>query len=111
MTDFFDRAALGLLIEATSRHDSSTTRDVADAIRALHDHFEKPTAWTYSVACQKFNKINEDIRAQIFKDAAQLAGAFASVANVRTTLEGFLTNLSLRHKPAQAPGLLGAINR
>ncbi len=111
MKDFYDRAAVGLLIEATSRHDSAATRDVADAVRALHDHFDKPTTWTYSVASQKFNKIDEDVRSQIFKDATQLAGAFASLSNVRVTLEGFLTNLSLRHKPAQGPGLLGAINR
>ena len=111
MTNFFDRAAVGLLIEATSRHDSASTREVADALRALHDHFEKPTSWTYSVASQKFNKIDEDVRAQIFHDATQLAGAFASVTNVRVTLEGFLTNLATRHRPTQGAGLLGAINR
>ena len=111
MIDFFDHASVGLLIEATSRHDSSSTRDVVDALRALHDHLAKPTDWSYSVASQKFNKIDEDVRAQIFRDATQLAGAFASVTNVKVTLEGFLTNLALRHKPAQAPGLLGAINR
>ena len=111
MTDFFDRAAVGLLIEATTRHDRAEARDMADAIRALHDHFDKPSSWTYSVACQKFNKLDEDTRAQIFKDATQLAGAFASVTNVRTTLEGFLNNLALRRKSAHGPGLLGAINR
>ena len=111
MQDFSNRAAVGLLIEATSRHESASSRDVADAIRALHDHFEKPNGWTYSIACQKFDKINEDVRLQILKDATQLAGAFASVSNVRATLEGFLTNLSLRHKPSPGPGLLGAINR
>ncbi|MEI6556915.1 MAG: hypothetical protein WCO00_00800 [Rhodospirillaceae bacterium] len=111
MADFYDRAAVGLLIEATSRHESAGSREVADAIRALHDHLEKGSDWTYSVACQKFNKVNEDIRAQIFNDATELAGAFASVTNVRVTLEGFLNNLSLRHKPPPGPGLLGAINR
>ena len=111
VSNFFDRAAVGLLIEATSRHESCSTRDVADALRALQDHLEKPSNWTYGVASQKFNKINEDIRAQIFKDATQLAGAFASVSNVKVTLEGFLTNLALRNKPAKGPGLLGAINR
>ena len=111
MTDFYDRAAVGLLIEATSRHESSTSRDVSDAVRALQDHLEKPSNWTYSVASQKFNKINESVRAQIFKDVTQLAGTFASVSNVKVTLEGFLTNLALRNKPAKGPGLLGAINR
>ncbi len=111
MPDFFDLAAVGLLIEATSRHESSTNKDVVDALSALHDHLNKPSAWTYSVASQKFNRINLHTRAEICSDAAQLAGAFASVSNVRVTLQGFLSNLALRHKPAQKPGLLGVINR
>ena len=111
MTDFYDRASVGLLIEAVTRHDRAEARDMAEAIRALHDHFDKPSNWTYSVACQKFDKLDEDTRAQILKDATQLAGAFASVTNVRTTLEGFLNNLAQRRKAAQGPSLLGAINR
>ncbi len=109
--DFFDSAAVGLLIEATSRHESASTKEVVEALSALHDHLEKPSAWTYSVATQRFNRIHINIRTQICQDAAQLAGAFASVSNVRATLQGFLSNLSLRHKPTQKPGLLGVINR
>ncbi len=111
MSDFYDRASVGLLIEATSRHERAANREIVAALRALHDHLEKPTEWSFSAACQKFNTIDEDTRAQIFNDATQLAGAFASVSNVRVTLEGFLNNLALRHRPAQRPGILGAINR
>lgn len=109
--DDYDRAAVGLLIQAVDMQPNRKSREMEESIAKLLEFLEKRSIVSFLGAQVIFNGLDGTTKANILRDAKRLAVQFAADPNVHASVEKLLARLRERRKVVAKPGLLGALNR
>lgn len=107
--DDYDRAALGLLIQAVEMQPNGKSRELTESVTKLMEFLEKQSIVSFLSAQIIFNALDPATKANILRDAKRLAIQFAGDPNIHNGVEKLMARLRDRKKIVSQPGLLGAI--